>query len=113
MAHGSWLMEKKRSEPPGVRGERQMNDRRTFLKSVAGIAAAGTGVLRAQSSQRQEPAAKAGAVTGIHKAVLISMLPKALSYSERFAMARGAGFEAIEMQTITAPEEAAEIREAS
>ncbi len=91
-----------------------MSDRRTFLKSVAAVAVSGSAVLRAGASQRPSPPpAAGGAVTGIHKAVLISMLPKTLSYAERFAMARAAGFEAIEMQTIAAPEEAAEIRDAS
>ena len=41
------------------------------------------------------------------------MLPRQLSYADRFAMAREAGFEAIEMQTITKDDEAAEIKEAS
>ncbi len=41
------------------------------------------------------------------------MLPKEGSYAERFSIARDAGFEAIEMRTITREEEAAEIREAA
>jgi len=41
------------------------------------------------------------------------MLAKDLPYSQRFAVARDAGFDAIEMQTIAQAEEAAEIREAS
>ena len=88
-----------------------MNDRRAFLKSVAAVAVAGGGVVRAHPA-RQSSAAPAAAAH-IRKAVLISMLPKALSYAERFAMARTAGFEAIEMQTIASAEEAAEIREAA
>lgn len=51
--------------------------------------------------------------SGIRKAVLISMLPKERSYLERFTIARDAGFEGIEMQTIANADEAAEIREAS
>src|SRR5262249_32078294 len=47
------------------------------------------------------------------KAVLISMLPKDLSYADRFALAREAGFDAIEMQTIAQPAEAQEIADAS
>ena len=46
---------------------------------------------------------------GLRKAVLISMLPAELSYSERFALARAAGFDGIEMQTIASADEAAEI----
>jgi hexulose-6-phosphate isomerase len=49
----------------------------------------------------------------IRKSTLISMLPKERSYVERFAMAREAGFEAVEMQTVTEESVAAEIRDAS
>jgi hexulose-6-phosphate isomerase len=87
-----------------------MNTRRTFLKSVAAVAVASGGVVRAQGAPQP---AKPAATSTIHKSVLISMLPKALPYAERFAMARSAGFEAIEMQTIASAEEAAEIREAA
>jgi hexulose-6-phosphate isomerase len=41
------------------------------------------------------------------------MLPEGLSYAQRFAMARDAGFNAVEMQTIARDDEAAEIREAA
>ncbi len=41
------------------------------------------------------------------------MLPKDLSYAQRFAIAREAGFDAIEMQTIAREDEAAEIRDAA
>src|SRR5207244_10740448 len=47
------------------------------------------------------------------KAVLISMLPKALPHAVRFKAARDAGFDAIEMQTIARGDEAAEIRDAA
>ena len=82
-----------------------MQDRRAFLLSVA------AGVMNAASRPRSAGQAEAGA--RIRKAVLISMLPKELSYAERFAVARDAGFEGIEMQTVTQPEEAAQIREAA
>src|SRR5439155_12029775 len=45
------------------------------------------------------------------KAVLISMLPPDVSYAQRFAIARDAGFGAIEMQTIARDDEAAEVRD--
>lgn len=51
--------------------------------------------------------------TGLPKAVLISMLPQELSYTQRFAVARAAGFDGIEMQTISSRDEAAEILAAS
>ncbi len=41
------------------------------------------------------------------------MLPKELSYAERFALARTAGFDGIEMQTVSNADEAAEILAAS
>jgi L-ribulose-5-phosphate 3-epimerase len=87
-----------------------MSDRREFLKSIAAAAAVLPiqSALGAQTAPTQKPSAST-----IHKSTLISMLPKNLSYAERFALGRDAGFEAIEMQTITKPEEAAEIKEAS
>ena len=76
-----------------------MIDRRTFLQSVA----AGVVVTSVRPAGQAMP----------RKAVLISMLPKERPYAERFAIAREAGFEAIEMQTIASGDEAAEIREAA
>ncbi len=87
-----------------------MSDRRTFLKSVAAVAVAGSGVASRAGAQTA-PAAGAAQPAGIRKSILINMLPKELPYAERFALARTAGFEAIEMQTISSPDEAAEIRE--
>src|SRR3954468_2856698 len=92
------------SESGGV-----MADRRAFLKSIAIAAVAGA--VR-PASAAQSAAAKAGSTT-IHKSTLISMLPKELSYADRFALARESGFEAVEMQTITKDDEAAEIKEAA
>ena len=76
-------------------------DRRTFVQSIAAVAA----------SSRFAPPAPDSADG--RKAVLVSMLPKDLSYADRFALAREAGFDAIEMQTIAEAEEAHEAREAS
>jgi L-ribulose-5-phosphate 3-epimerase len=86
-----------------------MSDRRAFLKLIAAAAAVGQ-IRPAFGSQ----AATSQPSTTIRKSTLISMLlPRTLSYADRFALAREAGFEAIEMQTITREEEAVEIREAS
>jgi L-ribulose-5-phosphate 3-epimerase len=74
-------------------------DRRTFLQSIA--------VTVFSSKLRAQRAPVVG-----RKAVLISMLPPG-RYVERFAIARDAGFDAIEMQTISRADEAAEIREAA
>jgi L-ribulose-5-phosphate 3-epimerase len=79
------------------------NSRREFLQA----AAAGVLTLGAAAPARARQKA------GIRKAVLISMLPKELAVAEKFALARAAGFDGIEMQTIADAGQAAEIREAS
>ena len=88
-----------------------MPNRRNFLKSLA-VAAATSGLPQVARTAHGQPTASIGS-TGIKKSTLISMLPRNLSYEARFAMAREAGFEAVEMRTITRDEEAAEIRDAS
>lgn len=90
-----------------------MQDRRTFLKSLsAGVLAIGDprSAIRTAGGHTGQ---SAGATNGIRKSVLISMLPKELSFADRFKVAREAGFEGIEMQTVAQPEQAAEIHEAS
>ena len=87
-------------------------DRRAFLGTAAAVSAL--------SALRPRPAAAAG---GIKKALYVSMLPKELkdaagaarplSYRERFQMAIDAGFQGIEVGTITEAPVAAEIKEAS
>jgi L-ribulose-5-phosphate 3-epimerase len=93
--------------------------RRTLLKSLAaGFVSAGF----ASAAHRrtvfgdeieQPRPARTGRDDQMRKAVLISMLPKELSYAQRFAIAREAGFEAIEMQTVSQADVAAEIRQAA
>jgi len=83
-----------------------MNDRRRFLKLIAAAVAAAGSAGRAAG---QGPAA----APGIRKSILINMLPRDQPYAARFGLAREAGFDAIEMQTIARPEEAEEIREAA
>jgi len=80
---------------------REIN-RRRFLESTAMLSAAAA----------LQPGF-AGASGSPKKAVLITMLPKELPYLERFKLALDAGFEGIEMQTVTDPKTADEIREAS
>ena len=87
-----------------------MQDRRKFLKSLAAVAAAGAAARAGAQQPTSTPKPSGG---GIRKAVLLSMLPKELPYEQRFAMARQAGFEAIELPTITREEEAVEIRDAA
>ena len=89
-----------------------MSTRRTFLKLLA--VTMGTASSRVALAARQtSPGPAPRPPTTLRKSTLISMLPKEGSYAERFAVAREAGFEAIEMRTITAEQEAAEIREAA
>ena len=80
---------------------REIN-RRTFLESAAMLSSAA--VLHTRF---------AGAAGSPKKAVLITMLPKELPYLDRFKLGLDAGFEGIEMQTVTDPKTADEIRAAS
>ncbi len=93
-----------------------MNDRRSFLKVLAATVAAGSQIRTAlaQAPARSQPPARPQAARAtMRKSTLISMLPEKGSYAERFALARAAGFEAIEMRTVTAEAEASEIARAS
>jgi len=76
-------------------------DRRVFLESL--LAAAAWAPLGQPGSR-----ASAG-----RKAVLVSMLPQDLPYADRFALARKAGFDAVEMQTVADGDHAHEIADAS
>lgn len=87
-----------------------MNDRRNFLKLMAAAVAA-AGQIRPALAQAPPPSQAPGGT--IRKSTLISMLPRTGSYAERFAIGRAAGFEAIEMRTVTDEAEAKEIRQAS
>jgi len=75
--------------------------RRTFLTTSAGFAA-GAGMLSA-----------AGGKLPIKKAVLLEMLPAKLSYSDRFQLARDAGFEETECPTTPDERAAEEIKKAA
>ena len=99
-----------------------MKNRRTFLKTIATAAAAvQAGVVQAQQGgavQTAKPGQGGGSPSPrnpatLKKSTLISMLPRDRSYADRFALALEAGFEAVEMGTITSEAEAAEIKEAS
>ena len=92
-----------------------MNDRRTFLKMLTAAAVA-TAPSRAVAGQQAAPAGPSPSPKNpatLKKSTLISMLPRERPYAERFAIGKEAGFEAIEIGTIAAEAEAAEIKEAS
>ncbi len=90
-----------------------MSDRRTFLKVLA--AAVGTTAAQPRPDQAKPtpPTAAQRQAAAIRKSTLMSMLPRDRPYAERFAIAKEAGFEAIEIGTVTVAEEAAEIRDAA
>src|SRR6266545_4057976 len=77
-------------------------DRRRFLETAA--------ALSALAALRPRAASAAGAPK---KAVLISMLPKELSFRDRFQTAVDAGFAGIEMQTVADARAADDIKEAA
>ena len=97
--------------------------RRRFLATAAAMplaaATASSSTAAPAASARAVPASRAvagAAGTGpphtAKRAVLISMLPPG-PFAERFATAKAAGFEAIEMQTLTDPAQVEEARAAS
>jgi len=82
--------------------------RRTLLKSSAAVPLAGWLEAVTYAESRQVPAPKS-----VKRAVLVSMLPKELSWHDRFALAKAVGFDGIEMQTVTDQSQAEEIAKAS
>ncbi len=90
-----------------------MTRRRTVLKSLGGMFIAAGSTLARERNRSAAPQPATPGPGGLRKAVLISMLPKERSYAERFAIARAAGFEAVEMQTVERPEEVVEIADAA
>jgi len=82
--------------------------RREFLRaSVAAACAAGMPAAALAAPAAPEAPGK------IKKAVLVGMLPKQLSYADRFKLAKDVGFEAVECQTIKDPKEAEAIKKAA
>jgi L-ribulose-5-phosphate 3-epimerase len=87
--------------------------RRAFLKQ-AGAASAAAAIAVGGSPRASATAAATQTPGGSpKKAVLISMLPRELSYQDRFALAKDVGFAAVEMQTVEDPAEAESIAKAS
>ena len=82
--------------------------RRDFLKTSIAVGAAALGSTAVASAA--SPAPETG---HIKKALQIGMLPKNLSYAERMKLVKGAGFDAIEGQTVTDQKVAEEIKKAA
>jgi hexulose-6-phosphate isomerase len=92
-----------------------MNDRpsrRDFFKVSMGAVCGAPLALGSPAANRvlARPAVAEGRMK---KAVQIDMLPKTLSYSDRFKLARDVGFEGVEGQTVEDPKVAEEIKRAS
>jgi hexulose-6-phosphate isomerase len=85
--------------------------RRDFLKVSAGGALAALGPDAPNFAPPLLAASSAG--RRIRKAVQIYMLPRDLSYADRFKLAGDVGFEGVEGQTVQDPKVAEEIRKAS
>lgn len=80
-------------------------NRRSFLKMTA---------MGTAASLLPEGLAAALPTAGpLKKAVLISMLPKQMSYLDRFKLAVNVGFDGMEAQTVNDPKEADQIKEAA
>ena len=79
-----------------------MQTRRGFISAAAGLSAAFSGPLSAAPAKKQ-----------IKKSILISMLPKELSYLDRFKLAVDIGFHEMEVRTVDSDDEAANIKKAA
>jgi L-ribulose-5-phosphate 3-epimerase len=79
-------------------------DRRSFLAATAAASAA--------AALRPAPARAAAGGNGPRKALVVSMISDKLPWPERFAVARDAGFEGVELHTVTDPKEADAIKAA-
>ncbi len=91
---------------------RLTSTRRDFLKvSMGATCAAPLSSLSAAAANPMVPAAPERGK--IKKAVQIYMLPKTMSYADRFKLARDVGFEGVEGQTEEDPKVADEIKKAS
>src|SRR5262245_39818244 len=90
-----------------------MKSRREFLKSSTMGAMGAAATLLPKSRLIGSPAAVSTQDARLKKAVLITMLPKQMSYLDRFKLAVDVGFEGVEAQTVADPKEADQIKEAS
>lgn len=77
--------------------------RRDFLKTSLGAAVLAGSALDAAANPSP---VSGGAALPIKKGVLVDMLPKQLSYLDRFKLARDVGFEALQANTTPDPHEA-------
>src|SRR5271157_4850203 len=91
-----------------------MKSGRSRLDFLKASVAAGAATWVGTSSGPATPLASPMPGTShMKKALQISMLPKQLSYAERFKLLREVGFEAVEAQTVSDEREAQEIKKAA
>jgi L-ribulose-5-phosphate 3-epimerase len=84
--------------------------RRDFLKASV---VAGTGAALGAFPKTLGAAAPRAASMGIQKGLVAGMLPKKLSYADRFKMARDTGFDVVQTYTTADQREAEEIKKAA
>lgn len=82
--------------------------RRDVLRTASAVPLAAWLHAAREADARQVPAP-----SKVKRAVLVSMLPKELSWQDRFALAKAVGFDGIEMQTVTNQADAEAIAKAS
>lgn len=87
--------------------------RRTFLEIAAAAPLAAALCPVPATASPMAPAAPAAEAAGLKKAVYISMLPKDLSYQDKFQLAKDVGIEGLEVGTITDAAEADQVKAAS
>jgi len=88
-------------------------NRRDFLKTSVGAACAAPLASLAAAATGSAAGAATPEAGHIKKAVQIYMLPKKMSYADRFKLAKDVGFEGVEGQTVTDQKEAEEIKKAA
>jgi len=89
------------------------SSRRDFLKYSVGAACVAPFTSIGLAAANPALPAPGADSDHIKKAVQINMLPKQLSYADRFKLARDVGFDAVEGQTVTNASEAEEVKRAA
>lgn len=87
--------------------------RRGFLKRAAGAAAAIGGVTALDYASESRQASAAGEGKQLKKAVVFSMIPEETSLEARFALARRAGFDGVEVAPVSDDQQIVAMRSAA
>lgn len=86
------------------------------MAGAAGLGTAPLGVAGTSAGSREPAMPVSDAAAGplpVKKGILVDMLPKDLSYTDRFKLARAVGFEALQVNTTPKPTDAIEIKRAA